>query len=372
LVVGIKPFFGREKGPFTREPHEAPVDMWLGPAILGALSLVFAVVPTLVDHTILQAAQAGIMQETHEMHLALWHGVNAAFIASLVTFAIGGVLYYFWESIQESAPMAAFGRWFADGPGAAFERGLYETARLSASITRIAQNGQFRSYLVTVFATMVILVGGGFLGYADVDWTHDLGTVQYYEAALALLIVFSAFAAIWARERFTAILALSIGGYGVGLLWLLFGAPDLALTQFSIETLSLILLVIVLIHLPGIDEEEPLSRRLRDAAVAGGVGLVLTTAMLAALTIPLDTRLSDYMAEVTLPLAQGHNIVNVILVDIRGFDTMGEITVLTIAAIGVFILMRMPRRSDRYDTPDDAENEASQEQPQVTEAQSSS
>jgi multicomponent Na+:H+ antiporter subunit A len=354
LVVGIKPFFGREKGPFTREPHEAPVDMWAGPAVLGVLGLAFALVPGLVDRTVLQGAQGAIMQESHDLYLALWHGVNAAFIASLVTFAIGGALYYFWERLQESAPMAAFGRLFADGPGAVFERGLYETVRLSGAITRVAQNGRFRSYLVTVFAALALLVGGAFAVQADVTWTFELGTsIQYYEVALAVLIVLSAFAAIWARERFTAILALSIGGYSVSLLWLLFGAPDLALTQFSVETLSLILLVIVLVHLPRIDESEPLSRKLRDAVVATGVGAVLVVGMLAALSFPLDTRLSEYMAEMTLPGGQGHNVVNVILVDFRGFDTMGEITVLVIAALGVYVMMRMPRRRNRLDVPSD-------------------
>ncbi|WP_022834534.1 putative monovalent cation/H+ antiporter subunit A [Salisaeta longa] len=353
LVVGIKPFFGREKGAFTRHPHEAPWDMWLGPVVLGALSILFGILPGLVDHALLQGAQAAILQETHAMHLALWHGITPALIASLVTFALGGALYYFWERLQASAPMAALDRFFGDGPGAVFERGLYETARLSAAATRVAQPGQFRTYLVTVFVAFILIAGGGFVAQANVTWTHTLGTIKYYELALAVLIVLSAFAAIRARERFTSILALSIGGYSVSLLWLLFGAPDLALTQFSVETLSLILLVIVLIHLPGIEEREPLSRRIRDALVATGVGAVLTTAMLAALTMPLNTRLSEYMVDMTLPRAKGHNVVNVILVDIRGFDTMGEITVLTIAALGVFVMMRMRRTPLPFAASDD-------------------
>ena len=369
LVVGIKPFFGREKGPFTRQPHEAPVDMWAGPAVLGILSLAFALVPGLVDRTLLQGAQGAIMQESHDLYLALWHGVNAALIASLITFAIGGALYYFWGRLQASAPMDAFGNLFADGPGEVFERGLYETVRLSGTITRIAQNGRFRSYLVTVFAAMAVLVGGAFMTQADVTWAFEVNTssVEYYEIALALLIVLSAFAAIWAQERFTAILALSIGGYSVSLLWLLFGAPDLALTQFSVETLSLILLVIVLIHLPHIDETESLSRKVRDAVVATGVGTVLTVGMLSALTFPLDKRLSEYMAEMTLPGGQGHNVVNVILVDFRGFDTMGEITVLVIAALGVYVMMRMPRRRNRLDVSGDGAPDEASSTPSSTE-----
>ena len=343
LIVGIKPFFGEMKGAFTREPHEAPMSMWVGPLVLGVLGAAFGVYPALIDHSLLASARAGILQQSGELHLALWHGFNPAFIASLVTFALGFGLYFTWAQVQPSAVMRGLGAAFGSGPGDVFERGLYALARGSDRITRLVQTGRFRWYLFAIFASIAVLVGGGLLAEATLQLPDTLGSVQYYEAALAGLIVLSALAAVRARDRFVAILALSVGGYSVALLYLLFGAPDLAMTQFAIETLSLILLVIVFIHLPGIAGREPLGARLRDATVAVACGALVTVIMSTILRFPLDLRLSEYLAANSYTEAKGHNIVNVILVDFRGLDTMGEITVLTIAALGVYVLMRMPR-----------------------------
>jgi len=343
LLVGLKPFIGEIKGAFTREPHEAPLSMYLGPCVLGGLGLAIGLYPAFVDHSLLQSAQAGILQEPHELHLALWHGVNPALIASLITFALGFAIYYGWERLQESAVMAGFGRALGDAPGDGFERLLYELGRSSHTITRAFQTGQFRRYLLLIFTGTIVMVGGALLFEANLAWPSELGEVRYYEAALAGLIVLSALAAVRANDRFVAILALSIGGYSVALLYLLFGAPDLAMTQFSVETLTLILLVIVLIHLPNIDGYEPITSRVRDAVVAVGVGAIVTTVAFAALSFPLDRSVSEFMMQNSYTEAQGSNIVNVILVDFRGLDTMGEIIVLTMAALGVFVLMRMRR-----------------------------
>ena len=344
LLVGLKPFIGEVKGAFTREPHEAPLSMWLGPLLLGGLGLAFGVYPALIDHSLLQAAQAGILQESHEVHLALWHGLTPALMASLVTFALGFVLYAYWESLYESVFMRGLGAVFGRGPGEVFERGLYGVARLSDAVTRTVQNGRFRWYLFATFSAILVLMGGGLLAGGIAGEASFEGTIRYYEAALAALIVLAALVAVRTHDRFVAILTLSVGGYGVALLYLLFGAPDLAMTQFAVETLTLILLVIVIVHLPGIQGEEPLGVRLRDGLVAAGCGALLTIIMSAIVDAPLNRRLSEYLAAKSYAEAQGHNIVNVVLVDFRGFDTMGEITVLTIAALGVYVLMRMPRR----------------------------
>lgn len=356
LVVGLKPFIGDKKGAFTREPHEAPFSMWFGPCVLGALGLAFGVYPALVDHSLLQAAQAGILQESHELHLALWHGVNPALGASLLTFALGFGVYATWESLQPSAVMTGLGAVFGRGPGRVFERGLYSLARFSQTVTHVFQNGSFRWYLFAVFSALIVFVGGGMLFETQLSWPAFDGNVEYYEAALAGLIILSTFVAVRTVDRFIAILALSIGGYGVALMYLLFGAPDLAMTQFAIETLTLILLVIVIIHLPDIKGDESRWDQARDGIVALGCGALYTVILSVIVDLPLDLRVSEYLAGNSYVEAQGHNIVNVILVDFRGIDTMGEITVLTIAAIGVYVLMRMPRRKVREGPPSDAES----------------
>ncbi|MFB6098109.1 MAG: hydrogenase subunit MbhD domain-containing protein, partial [Salinibacter sp.] len=144
------------------------------------------------------------------------------------------------------------------GPGRVFERGLYGLAQFSQGVTQAFQNGRFRWYLFATFTAIFVLVGSGFLAGDAVAGVSFAGTIKYYEAALAGLIILAALSAVRTHDRFVAILALSVGGYGVALLYLLFGAPDLAMTQFAVETLTLILLVIVIVHLPGIRGEEPL------------------------------------------------------------------------------------------------------------------
>ena len=349
LVVGIKPFFGAE-GAFTRHPHEAPVSMWLGPGILATLGLAFGLVPSLVDQTILQAATGAVLQSPYEFYLALWHGINAPLIASLVTFAIGFALYVQWARVQPSGFMQALDGFFGQRPAAAFERGLFEMARLSQWTTRRVQNGTFRHYLLTVLATFVVLVGSSLLLQTNIQWPMEVLDVRYYEAALAGTIVLAALVAVRTHERFIAILALSIGGYAIALLYLLFGAPDLAMTQFTIETLSVIILVIVLLNLPGISGQVSLASRVRDAVVATGVGAIITMIALTVLSTPLDRYVSDYLASRSYTEARGHNIVNVILVDFRALDTMAEIAVLAMAALGVYVLMRMMRQN--RDTPE--------------------
>jgi len=370
LVVGLKPFIGEMRGAFTREPHEAPFGMWIGPIVLGFLGLAFGIYPALIDHTLLQSAQAGILQESHELHLALWHGFTPSLVASLITFALGFVLYATWDQLQPSAVMRGLGTAFGSVPGRIFERGLFGLVQASNVVTQSLQTGQFRRYLRTVFLAIIVLVGGALLTGAAVDWPSLAGSVRYYEAGLALLIVLAALVAVRTHDRFVAILALSVGGYGVALVYLLFGAPDLAMTQFAVETLTLILLVIVIVHLPAIQGGEPLGVRLRDAGAALGCGTLVAIIMSVILKTPLNLRLSEYLAQNSYTEAQGHNIVNVILVDFRGIDTMGEITVLAIAALGVYALMRMPRTkkpSDRAaaeETPVDGEPVSAVESPE--------
>ena len=344
LLVGLQPFLGEVKGAFTREPHEAPIGMWVGPLILGVLGLAFGVYPAFIDHSLLQAARAGILQDSYELHLALWHGFNTALMASLVTFALGFSIYAYWSGLRATGFMKGLGTLFGQGPAKVFERGLYGTVRASHALTRLVQNGRFRWYLFATFLAIFVLVGGGLLASESTLAISSVGGVTYYEAALAGLIVLAAGVAVRTHDRFVAILALSVGGYGVALIYLLFGAPDLAMTQFAVETLTLILLVIVIVHLPGIQGEEPIGVRLRDGLVALGCGALLTTIMSVIIRSPLDMEVSDYLSSRSYTEAEGHNIVNVILVDFRGLDTMGEITVLAIAAIGVYVLMRMPRQ----------------------------
>jgi multicomponent Na+:H+ antiporter subunit A len=158
--------------------------------------------------------------------------------------------------------------------------------------------------------------------------------VRFYELALGGLILVRR-----SRQRFPghglgAVAALGAAGYGVALIYLLFGAPDLAMTQFLIESLTVILFVLAFYHLPHFAQLTPRRSRLRDLLVALLAGGLMTALVLSAVGVQLYPSIADYFVENALPLAHGRNIVNVILVDFRGIDTLGEITVLGIAATG--------------------------------------
>jgi multicomponent Na+:H+ antiporter subunit A len=353
LVVGVKPFFGKTRGALTREPHEAPPSMWLGPVVLGAGGLVLGGMPGLVDTRVLVPASDAIQASHHSFHLGLWHGFNAALGLSLATFALGGALYYSWRTLHASRPMKRFAAALAAGPGRVFERGLYRGARGSYHVARLMQSGKLGVYLVVILGFIALLVGGAFVGRLElVAWPDGMASPRYYEVTLAVAIVAAAAVAVRARSRFVAILALSVAGYSIAMVYLFFGAPDLAMTQFAVETLTLVLLVLVLANLPRFSFEKASWKHARDGVVAGGVGAVVTLLMWSGLGRGLDRSVSRYLSENAYDLAKGHNIVNVILVDYRALDTLGEITVLTMAALGVYALMRLPPLDEESDRPE--------------------
>jgi multicomponent Na+:H+ antiporter subunit A len=161
------------------------------------------------------------------------------------------------------------------------------------------------------------------------------------ELVLATLAVLGAFVTAHAPSRLSSVAALGVVGYAVALIYILYGAPDLAMTQFMTETLMVILFVFVFYHLPRFTRLSSNMARWRDAAIATAFGLVMMVLVLAATALPLDGGLRDFYARYSRPLAHGRNVVNVILVDFRALDTLGEITVLGVAAMGVFALLKL-------------------------------
>jgi multicomponent K+:H+ antiporter subunit A len=195
-------------------------------------------------------------------------------------------------------------------------------------------------------------------------------SVQFHEGVLAALILAGALSAAFARSTMAAVLSLGVVGYGVAVMYALLGAPDLAMTQFAVETLTVVIFVLVFSHLRGFADLSSRFVRVRDAFVAIAVGALVTTLVLFIGSSGTTSRLSKYFAEVAPGQGHGSNVVNVILVDFRGFDTLGEITVVGIVALTVYKLLRRFRpapesialsRADPHDAGDTArpvENQA--------------
>ena len=223
--------------------------------------------------------------------------------------------------------------------------GLYTgtLTALDAISRRIApplHSASLRSYVMVIVVTSIVLVGTA-LATSPVLGTFTVATrVQPYELLVVLMMIAGAISAARARTTMAAVLSLGTVGYGVALTFLSFGAPDLAMTQFSVETLTVVIYVLVFRHFRSLEELSTRTARWRDAAIAAAMGTLIGGLVLSVGTSGVPSRLSGYFVENAPTLGHGRNIVNVILVDFRAFDTLGEITVLATAAIGVRALLR--------------------------------
>jgi multicomponent Na+:H+ antiporter subunit A len=207
------------------------------------------------------------------------------------------------------------------------------------------QSGSLRSYALVLILTAGVLIGAALI-WQGLPPLPQLTPVQPAEAAVAVMTMAGAISAIRARATINAVLSLGVTGYGVALIFLFFGAPDLAMTQFSVETLTAIIFTMVFYHFRRFRSLSPRLIRFRDlgAAVLFGGSIALVLVLVG--TTPTPSRLGSYFAANSLALAHGRNIVNVILVDFRAMDTMGEITVLATAALGVWALLQIGRKDE--------------------------
>lgn len=322
------------------DPGRQPRGSFLGPpALLAGLLVLFGVVPWLLDGFLTTAAEA-LDATVHAVHLAVWHGFDNAFWLSVATYA-GGVLLFLLR--RPVARLLAVGRHLPSGAGG-YLAALRALLAVSDRVTGVVQSGSLPVYAGVILLTAVGLPALALL--AD-GVTVDLPAVvgDRAEVVIAAVLLGSAIGASAVRRRFAAAILLGSVGYGMAALFVLRDAPDLALTQAAIETLSLVLFVLVLRRLPDRFERASgaLGRGLR-VAISACVGLVVFVLALVAAGERLTPPVSDEMVAMAYPEGHGRNVVNVILVDFRGFDTLGEITVLAAAAIGAVALARAGRR----------------------------
>jgi multicomponent Na+:H+ antiporter subunit A len=336
-IVVLTPFW---RGAATPVTHPPGVPLLLGPTLLAAAGLLLGCWPALAA-PLLGAAAGAARGAATPLALALWHGVTPMLALSAITVAAGAALYAADARRRAERAGAGIGGAALPTPTRAYDWLLAALQTVAVAVTRSLQSGSLRAYLVIILTTLVIATGLTLHG--DVGWPlgFDVSPLTLPETVICVLTMVAALAAARATSRLAAIAALGSVGYGVSLLFVFFGAPDLALTQFAIETLTVILFVLVIYRLPQFSRYSAPLMRLRDAAVALGVGLLMAALVLVAAASPLPSRLAPYFAAESLAAAHGRNVVNVILVDFRGLDTMGEITVLAIAAIGIWALRHL-------------------------------
>jgi multicomponent Na+:H+ antiporter subunit A len=340
-IVGIRPFFGQSVS-LPKIPHEAPFTLLLGPILLASVGLLIGLDPDLIAETIISTAAAAIERQPVEVELALWHGLDPKLALSGLAFGLGVAFFFGWKQFRSLASTLDYSaRW---GPAKWYTLTLSALNSVASCQTRLLQSGHLHFYLLITIITTIGLVTASLMNQRVLIGLSRFRDIRFHEALLAAVILFAAILVVRSRSRLAAIVSLGVVGYGVALLFLLFSAPDLAMTQFAIETLSVILLVLVIFRLPTYKRYSGRRESIRDAIPALAAGAVMTVMILAATALSRQSRLAPYFLENSFLQAKGRNIVNVILVDFRGLDTMGEITVLAVAAIGVYSLLRLRSR----------------------------
>ncbi len=361
LTLFFDVFLG-QPGSTPKAPHEGPVGLWGAPVLLGGLGLILGPATSGVAHALVAPLTVSVAGP-YETHAALWHGWTLALGLSALTITLGGCLFAIRAHVRASSAIGALAWAFVTGPGQAFERALLALHQGAEFMTSSIHSGRLRRYLTICLGVVGFAAALAFTQRVDLEVDlRTLGDVRFYEWVVVALLLVSSWAAATANTPLRAVLALGVSGYSVALIYLLFGAPDLGMTQFSIETLTVILVALILVHLPAADlQVKSRAARTATAVVSALVGTVMGALTLAILTVDLDRAVPEYYARSSYTLAHGHNIVNVILVDFRGFDTWGEITVLTIAGIGVYSLLRRGEQRSETGLPDDERSAAIQQ-----------
>ncbi|PWV81699.1 multisubunit sodium/proton antiporter MrpA subunit [Halomonas sp. A11-A] len=336
-IIALRPFFGQRRQT-PRVAHEAPASMLLGPAVLATLSLLLGLLPALAGTGLLTAAASAVVGAPVEVKLSLWHGINLPLLMSVVSLVLGYLLFQRWDRVR--ARLARLDPLIARGPESGYDAFMDGVVVVSEWQTRILQNGYMRNYILVMIVTLIALIGNSLLLRHSPQLAFDLD-VQFHEAIVVGTMVLGALFAAISRSRLGAVVSVGIMGFSIALIFILFSAPDLGITQLLVETLTVILLVLVLFRLPRFSSLSTPLERVRDVAVAGSLGGLITLLVLTSWSIDQFVPISDYMIANSAPLAYGRNIVNVILVDYRALDTLGEIFVLALAAIGVFAMLKL-------------------------------
>lgn len=340
LIVGVRPFLGTHGSAAVH--HRPGWGMVMPPVLLAALGLSLGLIPGWLDKVWISPAVTALGMDPKLAKLTLWHGFTPVLAMSVFTlifgigiFTIRGKLGFAGRAIE---------RIHIFTPTALYQSGLDGILKLAALLTGWIQQGQLRTYV-----RVTLVAASGLIFYA---MAHSVGKfpltsrvpLGFFETAVVLLMSVSAIAAVRAKSRLAAILSLGGVGYSVAFLFAAYGAPDLAITQLLVETLTVVLFSFVILKLPKMRDISRKDTRRRDGLVATLAGLAMTCVVWKAVHVQVHNPISPGLVERSATEAFGRNVVNVILVDFRALDTLGEILVLSLACLGVTALLFRKRK----------------------------
>lgn len=342
FMAGIKPFVGPLPQSFEKV-HLPSASMWVPPLVLATLGLVFGIIPSFAgDYLSIPAANA-VAAASFSKHLQIWH-LNLILVLSVATLLLGTFVYL--VNKPSEIKLNKLAKFDKISPQHIITGYANDIVRFSTWFTNLFHNGYLRSYHLKI-----ILFAEALLAYklwASGPIKLDVWTLTYpdiYEVVIVAVLIGALYIIVTTPSRLTSVVSMSVIGYCICLIFVIYSAPDLAMTQFTIDTLSTVLFVLVLYKLPGFINFASKKILYRDALVSLGFGVTLSLVALKAWSEPISREISNFYGENAYLLAKGKNVVNVILVDFRGIDTMFETVVLSIAAIGVYSLIRLRLKS---------------------------
>lgn len=337
FVVGIKPFLGKLPEKYAKL-HMPDVFMWLPPAILSVLCVVFGFFPNVLENFI--ASAVNYLGVTTAFHLKLWHGFNAILLYSAVTLFIGTVLYFVLSPSEEKLNFVK--KLEIISPKTISQKIADGVLKISEISVHVLQNGYLTVYVKNTILVATVLLGISMFGKFSFNIDiNSLSEITFYEVVVMGILILAVGFATFTNSRFAAVASLGLLSFAICMIYVMYSAPDLAMTQFSIDTLTTVLFVLMLYKLPNYLKIHTQKIKILDGILALSFGVVITLICLETLTTSQNTEISSFYAQNSYLLAHGKNVVNVILVDFRGADTMMEISVLSIAAIGVFGLIKL-------------------------------
>ncbi len=339
FLAGWKPFSGVLPDKFSKLHLPYP-SLWLPPLILAVLSLLGGLFPSIVQNLFVSDITEYLSQTPFDSKLKLWHGFNFVLLLSVLT-VVGGILVY--VLVVRINKTYWLEKWIdKPGPQYLMEKKA-EIFNLGAiQMTTMLQSGNLNRYIRIILILTIFLVTDRIFQTSGFDLQlGQLLSLTLYEVIIALLLVASVVLAVFSRSRTVAVAYMGVAGLAICLIFVFYSAPDLAMTQFTIDTLTVILFVLVLFKLPKYIPFKWGWKHVIDGTISISFGLMIFVLALTVMGYESPKEISQFYAENSYLLAKGKNIVNVILVDFRGADTMIEIVVLTIAAIGVFSLLKL-------------------------------
>ena len=353
FVAGVFGVHGQPDIEVRSRTAPPPAPVFVAPAIvLTVVTVVVGLAPALISD-LTKSALLGLDPAATPSTVKLWAGFNTAFVLSLVIISVGAVLAVLRRPVATAQSTSSRPLHRLPSTDESFGFVIRAIDAIARRVTRVVQNGSLPAYLLVILATVVIVPVVPMLGELDrlPRWIENPLHVP-----IAAVILGSALGATLVRRRMAAVVMLGAVGFSMAALYEVQGAPDLALTQFAIETLGTVLFVLVLRFLPTrfVDLAPAVVKPLRLAVsmVVGGAIFVFAIVSTNARSDVAEPSVSAEMVERAKPDGDGKNVVNVILVDFRGVDTMGEITVLLVAAVGAVALARGSRQFDADEDDD--------------------